>query len=57
MVTYTEKYKQYLRDLEVKTKEANERKPGGYFSIYDKDGKVREDGRARMIAEYGYAGL
>jgi hypothetical protein len=57
MVTYTEEYKKYLRELEEKNKQNNERKPGGYFSIYDKNGEVREDGRCRMIEQYGYAGL
>jgi hypothetical protein len=57
MVTYSETYKQYLRELEEKNKRQNERKPGEYYSIYDKNEKVREDGRAAMIAQYGYAGL
>ena len=57
MVTYTKEYKEYLRKLEEKNKRQNDRKPGGYSSIYDKDGKVRENGRCQMIERYGYAGL
>lgn len=57
MVTYTKEYNEYLRKLEEKNKRQQERNPGGYLSPYDKDGKLREDGRARMFEQYGYAGL
>ena len=52
--------KYYLQKLE-KDKKQNEqrqlRAPGGYLSPYKADGKIRDNGRALMVATYGLAGF
>jgi hypothetical protein len=51
-VEYSEKYLQYLRDLEEKNKYENSRKPGAYYSTQKEDGEYRNMA-AEMFARFG----
>jgi hypothetical protein len=43
--------KRERENRKIKERNAN----ASYFSIYDVNGNVREDGRARMIEQYGFS--